>query len=129
MSNDLNTPWRVDYGCGDWGMPITHTIYDSNNMVVCEIYSAQPYCMGASPETIAKYKLDKEHAAHIVKCVNSHDALVEVLQGFVDNDDTPEPNCSCHVSPPCGDCSDYSEQRELVAAAKAALTAAQGDGK
>ena len=82
--DDLNLPWRVDYGWGDWGMPITHTIYDGNNNSVCEIYSQQPYCAGESPEVVAKYKRDKELAAHIVRCVNSHDALVRALQHLAD---------------------------------------------
>ena len=27
--------------------------------------------------------------------------------------DVPGPNCSCHISPPCGDCVDHSWTREL----------------
>lgn len=34
----------------------------------------------------------------------------------------PEPNCSCHISPPCHDCVDHSELREFLATARAALT-------
>lgn len=82
--DDLNLPWRVEYGWGDWGMPITHVIYDCNNNPVCKIYSEQPYCAGASKESVDKYKRDKERAAHIVKCVNNHDVLVEALEEILD---------------------------------------------
>lgn len=27
---------------------------------------------------------------------------------------TPEKNCSCHISPPCGNCVDFGLQRELM---------------
>lgn len=49
------------------------------------------------------------------------DALAQALKNLVDDDETPEPNCSCHVAPPCGDCTDYAHRRELIAAAKEAL--------
>lgn len=26
----------------------------------------------------------------------------------------PQPNCSCHISPPCGDCETWSYARELI---------------
>lgn len=46
---------------------------------------------------------------------------VEVLQDFVGNDETPEPNCSCHLCPPCGDCVDHGWMRELMKNAVAAI--------
>jgi len=33
----------------------------------------------------------------------------------------PEPNCSCHISPPCQDCIDHSLTREILETARAAL--------
>lgn len=36
-------------------------------------------------------------------------------------DDIPAANCSCHLSPPCGDCVDYGGIREALAAAKEAI--------
>ena len=49
------------------------------------------------------------------------DRLIELLERFADEDDTPEKNCSCHISPPCGDCVDYSHLRELYADARKAI--------
>lgn len=33
----------------------------------------------------------------------------------------PDRNCSCHISPPCGDCVDYSGLREALSDMRAAL--------
>ena len=41
--------------------------------------------------------------------------------------DAPEPNCSCHISPPCRDCTDYAGTREAINAARACL-AELGEG-
>lgn len=49
--------------------------------------------------------------------------LVGALQDLVDNDCTPEPNCSCYVRSPCGDCIEHSATREYIAEANAALKA------
>lgn len=32
--------------------------------------------------------------------------------------DAPERNCTCHLSPPCSDCVDWSHHREVVESAK-----------
>lgn len=84
--------WKVDYGVGDWGMPITHIIYTGDSPyvptnIICEINSQYPYCAGASQESQDKYLQDKEHAAHIVRCVNAHDALVEALKVAIECDE------------------------------------------
>jgi hypothetical protein len=40
----------------------------------------------------------------------------------------PEANCSCHISPPCNDCVDYSGEREAFDFARRALEKArEGD--
>ena len=49
------------------------------------------------------------------------DELLVVLKDFVDNDETPDRNCSCHISPPCNDCVDFSWTRELIETARAAI--------
>jgi hypothetical protein len=33
----------------------------------------------------------------------------------------PEPNCSCHTNPPCGDCTEWSGIRDAIPPAKQAL--------
>jgi len=42
----------------------------------------------------------------------------QVIQDLLDSFDIPEPSCTCHLSPPCGDCVDYSVVREVVAKAR-----------
>lgn len=46
------------------------------------------------------------------------EVLLEELQSHID---IPDKNCSCHLSPPCGDCVDYSSIREAIANAKETL--------
>lgn len=47
--------------------------------------------------------------------------LVGALKDFVEHDDTPEPNCACHISPPCNDCIDFGGKRELIENANALI--------
>lgn len=49
--------------------------------------------------------------------------LVSAVTSLISVIDTPSPNCSCHISPPCGDCVEYAGLREAVAEGKAALIA------
>jgi hypothetical protein len=35
--------------------------------------------------------------------------------------ETPPPNCSCHLSPPCSDCVDYGWSREVAAVGRRIL--------
>lgn len=39
----------------------------------------------------------------------------------------PDPNCSCHISPPCDDCVEYSGLREAVEETQSALAAMKGE--
>jgi predicted ABC-class ATPase len=48
-----------------------------------------------------------------------------VMQELIDRIEVPEPNCSCHLSPPCGDCVDYGGIRETVDAAETLIAADQ----
>lgn len=52
------------------------------------------------------------------------ESLVTRLRDLVDDDSTPEPNCSCHISPPCNDCIENAHRRELIEAAKRTLAQA-----
>jgi hypothetical protein len=47
--------------------------------------------------------------------------LRDALQDLVDDDQTPPPNCSCNISPPCEDCIQHGGRRELISIAKEAL--------
>jgi len=49
---------------------------------------------------------------------NMRDALNLVCE-YVER--PPEPNCSCHINPPCGDCVDHSAFREMFEAIDKAL--------
>lgn len=50
--------------------------------------------------------------------------LAAALQLLLDNTDhAPDANCSCHLSAPCGDCTDYGGLREAIEEANAALAA------
>lgn len=40
---------------------------------------------------------------------------IDSLLGLID---VPDPNCSCHLNPPCNDCVDYSHMRAEIERAK-----------
>lgn len=46
-------------------------------------------------------------------------AALEMLVERVER--PPEPNCSCHISPPCNDCVDHAGAREAFEFAESAL--------
>lgn len=49
-------------------------------------------------------------------------SLAAALERLLEVTDTPpERNCSCHLAPPCGDCTDWGGLREAIEEAKAAL--------
>lgn len=47
--------------------------------------------------------------------------LAEALRNLIDDMAPPAPNCACHLSAPCGDCTEYGGMRHLIAEAEAAL--------
>lgn len=47
------------------------------------------------------------------KLRNERELILEVGEMLNEYLYAPESNCSCHISPPCRDCVDYSEVREL----------------
>ena len=51
---------------------------------------------------------------------NEH-LLRECVERLLEYVDAPEKNCSCHIFPPCNDCVDYGDLRELQEASKEAL--------
>lgn len=54
------------------------------------------------------------------------DELLAALDDLVAmTDEPPEPSCSCHISPPCNDCVEYSGIRSALAAAKKAIAKAK----
>jgi len=104
MSNEMNTPWEVCHN--SWEVS---TIYDCNEYPVCSI-RIDPDVTEHTQDILERAK--EERAAHIVKCVNAHDGLVEALQklaclGNGDRYGNSDGNCI----------------------AQAALAKAQGDGK
>jgi hypothetical protein len=53
--------------------------------------------------------------------------LLSALEDFLDMaQEPPEANCSCHISPPCGDCVDNHGLREAFRNARAAIAKATG---
>lgn len=51
-------------------------------------------------------------------------AALELFMGRVD--EPPKSNCSCHLSPPCNDCVEYSGLREAFSDAHDAIAKAEG---
>jgi hypothetical protein len=66
-----------------------------------------------------------EFAAHpeglLAEAADRIEQLEAALKFVRENLYAPEPNCSCHISPPCQDCIDHSLTREILETARAAL--------
>ena len=72
---------QVVIGCGDWGMSISHLIlpedaefysrYD-RDVLLAEIPSMQPYCMGETSKNEEYAKSRWEFAEELVKRYNSY---------------------------------------------------------
>ena len=79
MSNEMNLPWKV---CrNSWEVS---TIYDCNEYPVCSI-RIDPDVTEHTQDILERAK--EERAAHIVKCVNAHDALIEALKVAIERDE------------------------------------------
>ena len=78
------------------------------------------------PEGDAQQRLTNQAAAaiidqHYAPVIAEVERLREALEMALVELYAPEPNCSCHISPPCGDCVDYSSIREAADKARTAL--------
>jgi hypothetical protein len=69
-----------------------------------------------------EFREDNKRLAHnleVVLVAANH--LNNALEDLIDKDTTPEPNCSCCISPPCNDCVDFAGIRETIENGKDAL--------
>lgn len=55
--------------------------------------------------------------------LRNHKRLAELLQEIIDYIEVPESNCSCHINPPCNDCTNHSWIREQIHDANVTLKA------
>ena len=64
-----------------------------------------------------------ELRGELVKVKAQRDRLAHLLAEWRENttEDIPYQNCSCHVSPPCNDCVEWSYLRELYTDIRSAL--------
>ncbi len=66
-------------------------------------------------------------AKHIVDLTEQRDKLLAALELILEMMDLPpDRNCSCHISPPCNDCVDYSGIREAIKRAEKVLAEVKG---
>lgn len=65
--------------------------------------------------------LRSAHAAKEAAWKEREKVLEGLLEEMILNFYIPEANCSCHKSPPCNDCVEYSYVREIKEQVKAAL--------
>ena len=62
------------------------------------------------------------------RLIASAPELLKALEELLESTEIPpDRNCSCHISPPCGDCVDYSYLRHSIEKAKAAIAKARGE--
>lgn len=51
--------------------------------------------------------------------------MLVAVNNLIDMIDVPEPNCSCHICPPCSDCVEYGGLRDVIETARGAIAAAR----
>jgi hypothetical protein len=70
--------------------------------------------------------LCQDAAKEIERLARANAALVVALEDLMEaTGEPPDRNCSCHISPPCPDCIDYSGWREALENANSALALAK----
>lgn len=67
-------------------------------------------CNGISTENLEDNLPVHELATRYNAALRDRDSLRTALEFLMER--CPEPNCSCHISPPCNDCVDHSGERE-----------------
>lgn len=50
--------------------------------------------------------------------------LASALELLIECIEPPAPDCSCHIAPPCGDCTEYGGVREAIESARSAIARA-----
>lgn len=86
-----------------------------------------PFTRGVLADQVVRFKECRENLsaapAHADGPATAAVGLRDLLQEVLDNMFTgiPEPHCSCHISPPCGDCIENGEARDLQKRIKEAI--------
>ena len=78
-------------------------------------------------EDFASGLISDEEFTKAFKATTHEAELLRALEQLLENTEIPpDRNCSCHISPPCGDCVDFSSIRGAIEDAKAAIAKARG---
>ena len=65
---------------------------------------------------------DREKLQAEINALKAELALAkELLDRWYNDSDIPDSNCSCHISPPCGDCVNWGGLRETASETKKLL--------
>lgn len=81
-------------------------------------------CEGISTEYLEKFSATTFNDFKRMK--EQRDELLTALEEVLERmDRPPDRNCSCHLSPPCGDCVAFSGVRESIELAEAAVAKVQ----
>lgn len=64
-------------------------------------------------------------AARVEELQEERADMAQLLEEFIDYTVVPDANCSCHLSPPCSDCVEYSQIRDFIEQANTAVQKAK----
>lgn len=120
MAEHTKTPWKI-------GAPHPNNacayIVDADGREVATLYGGSDPGGQNEMGHWVRQPIRDANAAFIVRACNAHDELVAALKRVAyEFERPPEPNCSCHLNPPCGDCVEHGNTRELFAEIDAALS-------
>ena len=102
----------ADY-CNFDGVALGVEFYGIGN----EHLAAEHFIRSATPAVVLALVRHARATLHNDRVLSALELMLERLP------EPPEANCSCHLWPPCNDCTDYGGEREAFEEAKAAIAA------
>ena len=101
---------RYDHG-GGWSTEAAHgkwVLYEDSRELVAALQVA--------------HEMEVKNLKSDIDALKAELALAkELLDRWYNDSDIPDSNCSCHISPPCGDCVNWGGLRETASETKKLL--------
>ena len=114
MSEHTKGPWSIRKLFS--GSKIT-----SGNVEICWVDDALNDLTG---ETRKASKKEMDANARLIAAAPE---MLEALESLIELcEEPPEAMCSCHISPPCSDCQEFSAEREARSIAREVIARATG---
>jgi hypothetical protein len=91
-------------------LPWKYTVEDDAGKIIIRKESGFKTICG---EEIGQFS-SRDDADLCLRACNVHYSLIDAFKWVLDEVIVPEPNCRCHISPPCNDCVNHASIREAI---------------